>query len=1089
MLSNQELIEIIERASTIKERLGISFVPSEFSQDNILVDSRLENWCRIVAQGDWNQFEKRLAWDELNLDKVRYALGCARLRDSQEIPVWASTLNECLKAIRDNSSQADFKRNNRFLDPKEPLLFEDILLPFINVAREKLSAKSPFYYQLLSEESQAIFERKLLVLLSHLSSSSFGFEFLIFQATKQSTATRLLRKSSTKHSRKYYQDFIKSLLGGGLLIFFQRYAVLARLMSTAIDFWIDSTEEFLCRLASDWGDIQKTFQPQLELGQVTALDFNLSDSHNNGRTVLAVSFSSGLRLIYKPRNLGIEIAFNQLLAWFNSEGFPLPFRLFKVLNRSSYGWVEFVESSPCKDEDEIKRYFKRGGAILCLAYVLEGTDFHSENLIACGEHPVLIDLETLMHPLARNNEEEPENSDYIPTQYSLHSVLDTLLLPRLSPNLESPSYYNFRGGLEGVEQQEQPFQVKTWQNINTDDMTLDYSNNTNELNTDLDELDLLDTKNLVLNNYQQELIEGFQEMYRFLIKKREELLEQSSPLTILAHQEIRFVFRPTRIYGLILTTTLDPSLMRDGADRSIQLDILSRGLLSSEIKPLSWPLLDAEKQSLEQLDIPHFTAHTDEDFLKVSPFNNQILEKYFAQPSYNLVLERLKSLNHFDLEKQTFLIRDSLNTFSDTNVRSFSLKEDLNIAPDLPPLSQQDALQHATTLARYLKKESIVSVHQSKITWLTRQYIPEAKKYALISLDNSLYYGSCGITLFLAALENVTGDAEFRDLIMAALRPLHLHLKESASKETARRLGIGGGVGLGSTLYGLVQTSKLSGEAGLLEDAQKIALLITPALITSDQNFDIISGAAGAILALLALYNDVNDSEVLEQAIICGHHLLNNRCVSETGHRSWVTFEGKLLTGFSHGAAGIAFALLRLYQASGEVAFLEAAHEAIAYERSVFISEDKNWPDFREVSFNKHPICQCSWCHGAPGIGLARVAGLDILDTKEIRQDIEAAINTTKCHQLMDVDHLCCGNLGRVEFLFTAARKLCEPQLRDIAMIQAAQIVKRAEQIDTFGYPLSLGCNPGFFLGAAGIGYQLLRLAYPDQLPSVLLWE
>lgn len=31
--------------------------------------------------------------------------------------------------------------------------------------------------------------------------------------------------------------------------------------------------------------------------------------------------------------------------------------------------------------------------------------------------------------------------------------------------------------------------------------------------------------------------------------------------------------------------------------------------------------------------------------------------------------------------------------------------------------------------------------------------------------------------------------------------------------------------------------------------------------------------------------------------------------------------------------------------------------------------------------------------------------------------------------------------------------------------------------------------SPGFFQGAAGIGYELLRLAHPDHLPSVLLWE
>jgi lantibiotic modifying enzyme len=31
--------------------------------------------------------------------------------------------------------------------------------------------------------------------------------------------------------------------------------------------------------------------------------------------------------------------------------------------------------------------------------------------------------------------------------------------------------------------------------------------------------------------------------------------------------------------------------------------------------------------------------------------------------------------------------------------------------------------------------------------------------------------------------------------------------------------------------------------------------------------------------------------------------------------------------------------------------------------------------------------------------------------------------------------------------------------------------------------------NPGFFQGKAGIGYELLRMARPDLLPSVLLWE
>ncbi|WP_375511636.1 lanthionine synthetase LanC family protein [uncultured Nostoc sp.] len=86
--------------------------------------------------------------------------------------------------------------------------------------------------------------------------------------------------------------------------------------------------------------------------------------------------------------------------------------------------------------------------------------------------------------------------------------------------------------------------------------------------------------------------------------------------------------------------------------------------------------------------------------------------------------------------------------------------------------------------------------------------------------------------------------------------------------------------------------------------------MITPANIASDRKFDIVSGAAGAILGLLTLYSYIPDPVVLEQAVICGHHLLNHHSASSNGIRAWATLDEKLLTGFSHGAAGIAYALL-----------------------------------------------------------------------------------------------------------------------------------------------------------------------------------
>ena len=76
--------------------------------------------------------------------------------------------------------------------------------------------------------------------------------------------------------------------------------------------------------------------------------------------------------------------------------------------------------------------------------------------------------------------------------------------------------------------------------------------------------------------------------------------------------------------------------------------------------------------------------------------------------------------------------------------------------------------------------------------------------------------------------------------------------------------------------------------------------------------------------------------------------------------------------------------------------------------------------------------------------------------------------------------------------MLAAGLRLSRPDLIEAAGMRAAQVVARAEQ--TGGFPLHpllprSVYQPGFFQGTAGIGYALLRLAYPALLPSVLLWE
>ena len=120
------------------------------------------------------------------------------------------------------------------------------------------------------------------------------------------------------------------------------------------------------------------------------------------------------------------------------------------------------------------------------------------------------------------------------------------------------------------------------------------------------------------------------------------------------------------------------------------------------------------------------------------------------------------------------------------------------------------------------------------------------------------------------------------------------------------------------------------------------------------------------------------------------------------------------------------------------------------------------------------------------------MGGLGVLDTEQVREDIDLAVQTTLEFGVQGVDHPCCGNMGRAELLLSAGQRLARPELEEAARANAWRVVSRAERTGGFILHPMLPrevYNPGFFQGTAGIGYELLRMARPDLLPSVLLWE
>jgi lantibiotic modifying enzyme len=112
---------------------------------------------------------------------------------------------------------------------------------------------------------------------------------------------------------------------------------------------------------------------------------------------------------------------------------------------------------------------------------------------------------------------------------------------------------------------------------------------------------------------------------------------------------------------------------------------------------------------------------------------------------------------------------------------------------------------------------------------------------------------------------------------------------------------------------------------------------------------------------------------------------------------------------------------------------------------------------------------------------------LEQLDDDETRSDIDRALKATIGYGFSINHSLCHGALGNVELLLTAARVLDRPQDHE-ALARATADVAASIEANGWVTGVPLGAEtPGFMVGLAGIGYELLRLAEPDKVPCVLL--
>ena len=496
-----------------------------------------------------------------------------RMRSATRIPPRRADWVRVLHAILNTPTTAA-----QIDDDRVP--FGQAFAPFIEYAHRRLIAGAGLARSVLSPAALAALEGELLDHLGLIASLALGRVFYDFRfALAPLSAFEELWVQQSRSTR-IYRQFVDHLLRGGWQDVFERYPVLARLMVQSVEQAIENSSRLCRRILADLPRLRRHFgELTLPIASVSA---NLSDRHNGGQSVACLTFANGRQLIYKPRSVMPEIFFNRVLRWTNRRGLTLPLRTVSALDRGAYGWMEYVPHHDCADALEVSQFYWRAGALLALLHACGVSDIHCENLIACGDHPVVVDLETL---LAERR----------------GSVLGTGLLPSPFTARESAADASALGA-SAV--QDSGLRFPMWMHANTDQMILvdgsprETAQHRVRLNGAL----------VQATDFVRELKAGFREAYACLLVHRIKL--RSEPwLERLRLFDLRILVRDSATYGRMHLHLLYPEHLEDGRDRSIELEWLARPLcIRAKASRGRVAIYQHERSAMERLDLPLFTT-------------------------------------------------------------------------------------------------------------------------------------------------------------------------------------------------------------------------------------------------------------------------------------------------------------------------------------------------------------------------------------------------------------------------------------------------------------------------------------------------
>ena len=838
------------------------------------------------------------------------------------------------------------------------------------------------------------------------------------------------------------EDFEKEL--------FCTFPVLKECVEKKIEYAIVYYTEIVNNFYSNREEIKKRLCSGAN--RISKISGGFSDVHNHGRQVLQIRLDNDCEILYKPHSMENEKIYSKLLKWL-SEKTGISQLNYAFFSYPKHSWCRIVQDDACHSQDELKNYYRRLGVQIFLTYFLGTKDLHYENIIAAGEYPALIDLETLVH--TRHAQKPKTAREEILYELS-QSVLSSGLLPVYHWNKDGKGVDS--SGISGNSGQKYPFKAAVVAKARTSEMHIEYRY---PVSKKARNLATLDGEFYPPYLYKSQILHGFTCAYRQVIANRgvfRDLLKD------LYSTESRYLIADTQRYSMLLSGSYHPSLFMKSGEREKFLDLLRQGRKASEEK-----IIQSEIDSLTDGDIPYFNYVLNETGLLTAQGNE--VRDYFPRPAMDILNERLDKMCESDMERQSTFIGVSLDLMSGGepryinrvySVKKTDSKNDIN-KTNLQKFIHENVQKYKERLMNY----AVWNERKTEVDW----YTLELSSYGSGAWNIMyLYDGLAGILLILYALELYDRDAAVSHM-RRALEQTFFQYTDTASVESEKlqTRSTGAYNGESSIAYTYMALYQLSGENIYLDYAKKHAHLLNQ-LIEEDKNCDMLSGNAGAAQVLLKMYSVLKDNQYLNMAVRAVDVLEKSAVRQEKGIGWPVEKNMPPMAGMAHGNSGILMPVTALWKITGDEKYEKLAEQIWQYEEYLYDSRINNWTDVRSKEEKIDDIGTVAWCHGAGGILLSRLKCCDNLKNElwrsRFEKDILRAAEKLEGYWKRDSWSLCHGIGGNLMILERATGKQLWPN-GEIQFLPQEQI------------------NPGLMNGYGGILYYLLKQEIPT-LPDIL---